>query len=118
MSKICEVHFKADCPLCSPHAAPVPPEVRDVAPAPPPPVAAGSQPVAAPPKPAAPEITDPEALKLFKAAESYAETVKQVAILTDQVKNAKDMLEALQEKLTDTKKMAAEALKTMQGASK
>lgn len=118
--KICPVHFKADCPICDPNAAPVPPEMREVAPAPPPPVARVNDqaPPSPPPVPQEPEITDPAALKLYNAASRYAGYVKQVAILKEQVKQAEEALKAFEKKLEETQDLAYAALDVMREGTK
>lgn len=103
--KFCEVHFKANCPLCSvtnPVAQPNPD--LSVAPTKPTTEAVPAQP--APP----PVLTDPKAQKIVEAARKYASAVEAAAIISDQVAQTKELLAALEQKLAETKKDIEDAL--------
>lgn len=105
----CEAHFKANCLLCSvtnPVAQPNP-DTNSVAPTKP--TNEMVQPVPAPLPP--PMLTDPKAQKIVEAARKYAQAVESAAIISDQVAQTKELLAALEQKLSETKKDVEEAMK-------
>ena len=106
--KFCEVHFKANCPICSvttPVAQPNPD--LSVAPTKPTTEAVPAQPVPPPP----PQLTNPKAQKIVEAARKYAEAVEAAAIISDQLAQAQELVAALEQKLSETRKNVEEAMK-------
>lgn len=109
----CEVHFKANCPLCSvtnPVAQPNPDLSAPVSKIPTGTSAGVAQnvPVAVA---APPVLTDPKAQKIVEAARKYASAVEAAAIISDQVAQTRELLAALEKKLEETKKDIEDALK-------
>lgn len=104
--KLCDLHMKKDCPLCS-VTAPVAhpnPDLNSVAPQKP-----TTEAVQAPVSP--PTLTDPKAQKIVEAARRYAQAVEAAAIISDQVAQTKELLAALEKKLSETKQEIEVALK-------
>ena len=99
----CFTHMKVDCPLCA-TAKPNPDLNEVVSPRPAPEV------VPTPPVPP-PPLSDPKAQAIVEAARKYANSVEAYAIISDQVKQAKEVLAALEKKLEETKKDVEEAMK-------
>lgn len=110
--KFCDLHFKANCPLCSvtnPVAQPNPDVNSPATATTTPPVIVGTL-VPSPP----PVLTNSKAQKIVEAARKYAEAVEAAAIISDQLAQAKELVDALEQKLTETKKNVEEAMKETQ----
>jgi hypothetical protein len=103
--EFCSVHFKAKCPICSPVAQPNPD--LSVAPTKPTTEVVPAQPVPPPP----PQLTNPKAQKIVEAARKYAEAVEAAAIISDQLAQAQELVAALEQKLSETRKNVEEAMK-------
>lgn len=107
--KFCEAHFKKDCPICFGKPADVDALVQNTTkPAEAPSTEGVKQaPTAVTPPPV---LSDAKAQKVVEAARRYAASVEAVAVITDQLKNAQELVDALKKKLAETKATAAAAL--------
>ena len=106
--KFCDVHFKANCPICSPTAKPNP-NLNETIPVAAQPAKEGVPAPSLPPP--VPVLSTAKAQKTVEAARTYAAAVEAAAIIEDQVAQAEEVLAGLKTKLDETKQLVAEALK-------
>lgn len=113
--KFCENHFKANCPICSPsQAQPTPVNDEPIKP-----VQGANKPgdQSLPPEhrgmndisPAlavAPAFSDPTAMRVVETAQNYARAIEAVTLITEQVRETRELLVALETKLKETKEIA------------
>lgn len=108
--KFCEAHFKANCPICMPsQAQPTPVNDEPIKP-----VQNANKPEVSPNPPVStiaeiPAFSDPTALKVVEAAQNYARAIEAVTLITEQVKETRELLVALETKLKETKDIAETA---------
>jgi hypothetical protein len=58
-----------------------------------------------------PPLTDPKAQKIVEAARKYANAVEAAAIISDQLKQAEELVAGLKKKLDETRKDVEDAMK-------
>jgi hypothetical protein len=109
--QFCEIHFKANCPICRAVAVPNPVLTEPPLPVTKPPEQGGfvQQNITPPPI-----LTDPKAQKIVEAARKYALAVEAAAIIADQVVQAEELLAGLKKKLAETRADVANAMKETQ----
>jgi len=66
---------------------------------------------------AEPAFSDPTALKVVEAAQNYARALEAVNILTEQLKEARELVKAFETKLKETKAMAESAQTELRNAT-